>query len=44
VNNLPGVTLQLDPKIKVIYVHPGRTRDEMLAEAQQFVIPPPSIP
>ena len=44
VNNLPGVTLQLDSKIKVIYVHPGRTQAEMLAEAQQFVIPPPSIP
>jgi uncharacterized membrane protein len=38
---LPGVTFQLDPAIKVIYAHPGRTQAEMLAEAQGFVIPPP---
>jgi uncharacterized membrane protein len=44
VNHLPSVTLQLDPKIKIVYIHPGRTQAEMLAEAQQFVIPPPSIP
>jgi hypothetical protein len=44
VNHLPSVTLQLDPKIKIVYIHPGRTQAEMLTEAQQFVIPPPSIP
>ncbi len=44
VNHLPSVTLQLDPKIKIVYIHPGRTQAEMLAEAQQFVIPAPSVP
>ncbi|MGH2524233.1 MAG: glycosyltransferase family 39 protein, partial [Anaerolineales bacterium] len=44
VNALPGVTIQLDPRIKLIYVHPGLTQAEMLAEAQQFTIPPPSLP
>jgi 4-amino-4-deoxy-L-arabinose transferase-like glycosyltransferase len=41
---LPGVTFELDPRIKIIYVHPGLTQAEMQAEAQQFAIPPPSIP
>jgi 4-amino-4-deoxy-L-arabinose transferase-like glycosyltransferase len=43
VNSLTSVTFQLDPHIKVIFVHPGLTQAEMLAEAEQFVVPPPSI-
>ena len=43
VNSLTSVTLQLDPRIRVIFVHPGLTQAEMLAEAERFVIPPPSI-
>lgn len=42
VKQLPGITFELDPKIKVIFVHPGLTLAEMEAEAAQFVIPPPS--
>ena len=42
VNSLSGVTIQLDPRIKVIFVHPGRTQAEMLEEAAGFVIPAPS--
>jgi hypothetical protein len=38
--SLPSVTLNLDPRIKVIFVHPGRTQAEMLAEAEGFVVPP----
>ncbi len=44
ISSLPSVTLQLDPRIKVIYVHPGRTQAEMLAEAESFIVPPPSLP
>lgn len=43
VKQLPGITLELDPKVKVIFVHPGLTRAEMEAEAAQFVIPPTSV-
>jgi 4-amino-4-deoxy-L-arabinose transferase-like glycosyltransferase len=43
VKQLPGITFELDPKVKVIFVHPGLTRAEMEAEAAQFVIPPPSV-
>ncbi len=43
VKSLPGVTFDLDPKIKVIFVHPGLTRAEMEAEAARFVVPPPSV-
>jgi len=42
--SLPSVTLQLDPRIKLIFVHPGLTQAQMLAEAQTFIIPPPSLP
>ena len=41
---LRGVTIQLDPSIKVIFVHPGLTQEQMLAEAATFVVPPPSLP
>jgi uncharacterized membrane protein len=41
---LPGVTFELDPRIKVIFVHPGLSQAEMLREAQSFTVPPPSIP
>ena len=44
VSALPSVTIDLDPRIRVIFVHPGRTQAEMLAEAQGFVIPPPTLP
>lgn len=44
VSALPSVTLQLDPRIKIIFVHPGRTQADMLAEAATFLIPPPSLP
>jgi uncharacterized membrane protein len=44
VTGLPSVTLQLDPRIKLIFVHPGRTHAQMLAEAETFIIPPPSLP
>jgi hypothetical protein len=43
VNSLTGVTFQLDPHIKVIFVHPGRTQAEMLEEAEGFVVPPPTL-
>lgn len=43
VNSLSSVTIQLDPRIKVIFVHPGRTQAEMLEEAEGFVIPAPSL-
>jgi hypothetical protein len=39
VSGLAGVTIQLDPRIKVIFVHPGRTQAEMLAEAEGFEVP-----
>ncbi len=42
-SSLTGVTFQLDPRIKVIFVHPGRTQAEMLEEAAGFVIPPESV-
>ncbi len=42
VKGLPGVTFELDPRIKVIFIHPGLTPAEMQAEAARFVIPPPS--
>jgi hypothetical protein len=42
--SLPGVTFQLDPLIKVIYVHPGLTPADTLDEESHFVIPPPTIP
>jgi uncharacterized membrane protein len=41
---LPGVTFQLDPLIKVIFVDPRVSQANMLAEAQKFAVPPPSIP
>ena len=41
---LPNVTFQLDPAIKVIFVDPSLSQAGMLAEAQTFVVPPPSIP
>jgi hypothetical protein len=44
VEGLAGVRVQLDPRIWVIFVHPGRTQAEMLREAESFVIPAPSIP
>ena len=44
VSALPSVTIDLDPRIRVIFVHPGRTQAEMLAEAQGFAIPPPTLP
>lgn len=40
---LPGVTFQLDPVIRVIFVDPNVSQAEMLAEAQKFVVPPPSL-
>jgi hypothetical protein len=43
VSSLTGVTFQLDPHIRVIFVHPGRTQAEMLEEAQGFVVPPPTL-
>jgi uncharacterized membrane protein len=42
--SLPGVTFQLDPVIKVIFVDQSLSQAEMLAEAQKFVVPPPSKP
>jgi mannosyltransferase len=42
--SLPGVTFQLDPVIKVIFVDPNATQAQTLAEAQRFVVPPPSVP
>jgi len=42
--SLPAVTFQLDPVIKVIFVDPNATQAQMLAEAQQFVVPPSSTP
>jgi hypothetical protein len=42
--SLPGVTIQLDPRIKVIFVDPGLTPAQTLDQAGLFVIPPPSIP
>jgi uncharacterized membrane protein len=44
VQRLPGVTLALDPRIRVIFVHPGLTPEQMRAEAQAFFVPPPSAP
>ncbi|MCC7358833.1 MAG: glycosyltransferase family 39 protein [Anaerolineales bacterium] len=44
VSALPSVTIDLDPRIRVVFIHPGRTQAEMLAEAQGFVIPPPTRP
>lgn len=41
---LPGVTIELDPLIKVIFVDPRATQAQTLAEAQHFVVPPPSMP
>ncbi len=41
---LPGVTFQLDPVIKVIFVDQNVSQADMLAEAQKFVVPPPTIP
>lgn len=38
-----GFPIELDPRIKVIFVHPGLTLAEMEAEAAQFAIPPPSV-
>jgi len=35
--SLPGVTFQLDPVIKVIFVDQNLSQAEMLAEAQKFV-------
>lgn len=43
VTGLTSVTFQLDPHIKVIFVHPGRTQAEMLKEAEGFVVPPPTL-
>jgi hypothetical protein len=40
---LTGVTFQLDPHIRVVFVHPSRSQAEMLEEAEEFVIPPPSM-
>ena len=42
--SLPGVTFQLDPVIKVIFVDPSVSQAGMLAEAQKLVVPPASIP
>ena len=42
--SLPGVTIALDPLIKVIFVDPNATQAQMLDEARKFVIPPPSNP
>jgi hypothetical protein len=42
--SLPGVTFQLDPVIKVIFVDQNLSQAGMLAEAQRFVVPPQSIP
>jgi hypothetical protein len=42
-SSLTGVTFRLDPRIRVIFVHPGRSQAEMLEEAEEFVIPPPSV-
>ena len=41
---LTGVTLQLDPSIKVVFVHPGLTQAQMLEEAAGFKIPPAAGP
>ncbi|MEP7357038.1 MAG: hypothetical protein ABI847_07350, partial [Anaerolineales bacterium] len=41
---LTGVTLQLDPDLKLIFVHPGLTQSQMLAEAAAFQIPPATNP
>ena len=41
---LTGVTLRLDPDIKVVFVHPGLTQAQMLEEAAGFTIPPRSGP
>src|SRR5207253_8279230 len=41
---LPSVTIQLDPDLQVIFVHPGLTQAQMLDEAAGFTIPPASGP
>jgi hypothetical protein len=41
---LASVTLQLDPDLKIIFVHPGLTQAQMLDEAAGFQIPPASGP
>jgi hypothetical protein len=43
-SKLTGVTIQLDPAIKVVFVHPGLTQAQMLDEAAGFKIPPKSGP
>jgi hypothetical protein len=42
-SGLTGVTFQLDPRLRVIFVHPGRSQAEMLAEAEGFHVPGPSL-
>jgi hypothetical protein len=41
---LTSVTIQLDPEIKIVFVHPGLTQAQMLAEAAGLRIPPKSGP
>ena len=40
----PGVTIQLDPLIRVVFIHPGLTTTQTLDEASHFVIPPSTNP
>jgi hypothetical protein len=43
VKKLPGATIELDPHIRVIYIHPGLSQAQAEAEAAQFVVPPPTL-
>ena len=43
-SGLTSITLQLDPELKILFVHPGLTQAQMLDEAAGFQIPPASTP